>query len=222
LAVSGKSDTELLTLILWFGEGVMGPESLQSSFTLLAPDPSASLDSSGILGTRHPWSSILKEIQRWSDSGRFVDHWWDYSELDVVAAVASGKVRWGLGWSGAHFTSLENGIPTSSLQLVPAWPGQRSTSLLGRWLFQESSEGWGDPVRVGESKARLSSVIVGQQWLKQGLIMADSNLPAVNQETKALSLGLLSAGALISAPTANTDLSRWHPLLEALRTELRR
>lgn len=52
--------------------------------------------------------------------------------------------------------------------------------------------------------------------------MADPNLPAVNQETKALSVGLLSAGALISAPSAATDLAPWKPLLEAVRTVLRK
>lgn len=221
LAVAARSDSELLTLILWFGEGVLGPEQLQETLASLATNPAGSVDPSGSLSAEHPWRPVLDEIRRWAALGRLGPQWWDTANTDVVAAVSQGRARWGLGWSGAHFSAVQEGIPTSSLRVVPAWPNHRSLSLIGRWLFVESSPGWGDLTRVAEARALLTSVSVGQEWLTQGLLLADPSLPAVNQETKALGIGLLSAGAMITAPTATTDLSQWKPLLDAVRVALR-
>jgi len=223
LAVAGKTDAELMNLILWFGEGVLGPEALASSFTALAIDPSASVDPSGTLSASHPWTPVLQEIRRWSAAGRLVPNWWDYTDVDVKNAVAEGKARWGLTWSGIHYSTAVGGVLTTAFRIPPAWPQRRSFSLVGRWLYRASTDGWGDRTLVDETRKRLSSVAVSQMWLStEGLLMADPALPAVNQESKALGIGFLSAGALVAGPSAVTDLSRWTPLLDAARTVLRR
>lgn len=221
LAVAARSDAELLSLLLWFGDGVLGPEALQTSLASLAEDPASSVDPSGALPDSHPWAAVVEELRRWSASGRLIAQWWDLSDADVVAAVAEGRAQWGLGWSGSHFAASQEGVPLTLQRLSPAWPGRRSTSLMGRWLLLENRPGWGDPARVSEARHAFGSPSVGQAWLAQGLLLADPDLPAVNQETKALGTGLHSAGTLISAPPTTSDLSRWRPLLEAIRTALR-
>lgn len=222
MAVAAKSDHELLSLLMWFGAGVLGPEKLQATFVELRQNPSQSVAASGLLHTDHPLNQIVEEIRKWDALGRFVPQWWDYSDADVVNAIVQGRARWGLTWSSLHASAVENGIALTSLHLVPTWPGQRSSSLIGQWLVLEPMPGWASSEKLVEARQILSSVSVSQAWLKKGWLLADSNLPAVNQEAKSLGIGFLSAGYLLSAPSPTSDLSQWHPLLEAVRAALRR
>lgn len=219
LAVAGKSDAELLALILWFGEGVLGPSALGASVDTLSPNPSLGVSESGTLSPDHPWQPIVREVRSWSDRGRLASNWWDYSGRDVTEAVAQGRARWGLAWSGEHFVGQTAG-GTTVLGIPPAWPGRTSLSLMGRWLVLEEADGWGSDSSVQLAKANLVQPATPPLWLQQGLLTTRSDLPTVNQETKALGLGLLSAGHLIAAPLAEASLERWKPLLEAVRMML--
>lgn len=220
LAVAGKSDAELLSLILWLGEGVLGAQKLGESLEALSHDPQSGITEGGTLSPDHPWTSVLNEIRTWVALGRLAPNWWDYSAPDVTEAVAAGRARWGLSWSGDQF-SKESGLGTTALSLVPTWPDRRSSTLVGRWLLLEDAEGWGAPSAREQARARFFENENPSLWLQQGLLLARNDLPAINQETKSLGQGLLSAGFLVSAPLSQADLSRWKPLLEAVRMSVR-
>jgi len=222
LALPGRGDDELVSALFFAADQALPPQATAAMAALWKGELSAGLGADGLLAADHPWKPAVEVLRTWRAQGVLAAGWTDWSGDDAVAAVIEGRAVWAVVAADRPLSRAGTGIRATVLRPLPVHPGRSSGTALGRALTLRSGAGWASADRVKAFTGLATASETARLWFVRGGLVLTGDLPAVDQESKALGLALRSSGRFVALPAAGAGLERAQALLEVVRTELRR